>query len=216
MRSNGLPSQKSRQATFRPRISRQLRGLLGCLPAFHSPSQGKLTYKKPETHVYSLQDILRLISVPPGAASTMVATAAFTGLRKSEIRGLLWENFRDDALRITQSVWERFVSESKVELSKSVILAITPLAQHLEKHRQALGGPTSAFIFVSARKGSQPGPFNLNSVLNSQINPKLKRAEFEWHRWHASVAASPQISTSSECRTRPRRPFFATQISRPR
>ncbi|MCL5671407.1 MAG: tyrosine-type recombinase/integrase [Acidobacteria bacterium] len=138
-----------------------------------------------ETHAYSLQDILRLISVLPEPVSTIVATAAFTGLRKSEIRGLLWENFREDALSITQSVWERFVSEPKTERSKSGIPVIGPLAQRLEKHRQARGGPTYGFIFVSARNGGEPGPVNLSSVFKWQIKPKLKEAGFEWHGWHA-------------------------------
>lgn len=138
-----------------------------------------------ETHAYSLQDILRLISVLPEPVSTIVATAAFTGLRKSEIRGLLWENFREDALWITQSVWERFVSEPKTERSKSVIPVIGPLAQRLEKHRQARGGPISGFIFVSARKGCEAGPVNLSSVFKWQIKPKLKEVGFEWHGWHA-------------------------------
>jgi integrase len=138
-----------------------------------------------ETYAYPLQDILRLISVLPEPASTIVATAAFTGLRKSEIRGLLWENLREDALWVTQSVWERFVSEPKTERSKSVIPLIGPLAQRLEKHRQARGGPTSGFIFVSACKESQLGPVNLNSVFKRQIKPKLKEAKFEWHGWHA-------------------------------
>lgn len=138
-----------------------------------------------ETHAYALQDILRLISVLPDPVSTIVATAAFTGLRKSEIRGLLWENFREEALWITQSVWERFVSEPKTERSKSVIPVIGPLAQRLEKHRQTRGGPISGFIFVSARNGCEPGPVNLSSVFKRQIKPKLKEAKFEWHGWHA-------------------------------
>lgn len=137
-----------------------------------------------ETYAYSLQEILRLISVLPEPASTIAATAAFTGLRKSEIRGLLWENFREDTLWIKQSVWERFVSEPKTERSKSVIPVIAPLAQRLEKHRKAQGEPTSGFVFVSVRPGVQPGPVNLNSVFKRQIKSKLKEAEFEWHGWH--------------------------------
>jgi len=138
-----------------------------------------------ETYAYSLQEIVRLISVLPEPASTIVATAAFTGLRKSEIRGLLWENFREDALWITQSVWERFVSEPKTERSKSVIPLVAPLAQRLEKHRQAQGAPQTGFIFVSCRHGADPGPVALNSILKWQIKPKLKEAGFEWHGWHA-------------------------------
>ena len=160
---------------------------LGAINGVNSMQDVSIPKARPcaETHAYSLQDILRLISVLPEPVSTIVATAAFTGLRKSEIRGLLWENFREDALWITQSVWERFVSEPKTERSKSVIPVIGPLAQRLEKHRQVRGGPTSGFIFVSCRNGCEPGPVNLSSVFKRQIKPKLKEAGFEWHGWHA-------------------------------
>lgn len=104
-----------------------------------------------ETYAYSLEEIFQIISALPEPASTIVTTAAFTGLRKGEIRGLLWENFRDDALWITQSVWERFVSEPKTKESKGAIPVIAPLARRIEKHRQAHGAPQTGFIFVSRR-----------------------------------------------------------------
>jgi hypothetical protein len=81
-----------------------------------------------ETCAYSFQDIPRLISVLPEPLSTIVDTTAFTGLRKSEICGLLWEDLRQGALWVTQSVWDRFASEPKTERSKSVIPLIGPLA----------------------------------------------------------------------------------------
>ena len=45
-----------------------------------------------ETHAYSLEDILRMLVVVPEPAATVMAAAAFTGRRRGEIRGLLWEN----------------------------------------------------------------------------------------------------------------------------
>lgn len=138
-----------------------------------------------ETYAYSLEEILQMISVLPEPASTIVATAAFTGLRKSEVRGLLWENFRDDSLWVTQSVWERFVDEPKTEQSKAAIPVIAPLAQRLEKHRQAQGGPQTGFIFLSRRYRGESRPANLNSVLKWQIKPWLKKEGGAWHGWHA-------------------------------
>jgi integrase len=88
-----------------------------------------------ETYAYSLEEIFNMLSVLPYPASTIVATAAFTGLRRGEIRGLLWENYREDALWVTQSVWERFVSEPKTERSKAAVPVIAPLAKFLETHR---------------------------------------------------------------------------------
>jgi integrase len=138
-----------------------------------------------ETYAYSLEEIFCMISVLPEPTSTIVATAAFTGLRKSEIRGLLWENFHDGALWVTQSVWERFVNEPKTTDSKAPVEVIAPLGQRLEKHREAHGAPQAGFIFVSRRKSADQASVNLNSLLKWQIKPKFKQAGIQWHGWHA-------------------------------
>ena len=46
-----------------------------------------------ETYAYSLEEILKMLMVVPEPAATVLATAAFTGARRGEIRGLLWENY---------------------------------------------------------------------------------------------------------------------------
>ena len=49
-----------------------------------------------ETHAYSLEHILQMLVVVPEPAATAIATAAFTGARRGEIRGMLWENYEGD------------------------------------------------------------------------------------------------------------------------
>jgi integrase len=43
-----------------------------------------------DTHAYSLEDELTMITILPEPASTVVALAAWTGLRKGELRGTAW------------------------------------------------------------------------------------------------------------------------------
>jgi integrase len=138
-----------------------------------------------KTYAYSLEDISRMISILPEPGATIVATAAFTGMRKGEIRGLLWDNYHDEAIWVTQSVWERFVTEPKTEQSDSVIPVIAPLAKVLDKHRHAQGDPQTGFVFVSRRDGRDGGPINLNSLLKWQIRPKLEEEGIKWWGWHA-------------------------------
>jgi integrase len=138
-----------------------------------------------KTHAYSLEDISHMISILPEPGATIVATAAFTGMRKGEIRGLVWENYHDDAIWVTQSVWERFVTEPKTERSDSVIPVIAPLGKILENHRHAQGNPQAGFVFVSRRDGRDGGPINLNSLLKWQVRPKLEEEGIKWSGWHA-------------------------------
>lgn len=44
-----------------------------------------------DTHAYSLEDVVRMLALLPERASMIVAVAAFTGARKGEIRGFVWE-----------------------------------------------------------------------------------------------------------------------------
>ena len=66
-----------------------------------------------ETYAYSLEEILEMLTVLPEPAATVVAVAAFTGMRRGELRGLLWENYSQAELRASQSVWESFITEPK-------------------------------------------------------------------------------------------------------
>ncbi len=126
-----------------------------------------------------------MISILPQPAATVVATAAFTGMRKGEIRGLLWEKYYKDSIWVAQSVWERFVSEPKTERSNSAVPVIKPLAKMLRKHRQSSGNPESGFVFVSRRDGREGGPINMDSLLKWQIKPNLEDPEIPWRGWHA-------------------------------
>src|ERR1035441_1270380 len=138
-----------------------------------------------QTYAYSLEEITKMISILPQPAATVVATAAFTGMRKGEIRGLLWENYHDDAIWVTQSVWERFVTEPKTQQSVSAIPVIGPLAQLLQKHREAAGSPQAGFVFQSRNYRRKAVPLAPNSLLKWHIKPKLLEAEIVWRGWHA-------------------------------
>jgi integrase len=52
-----------------------------------------------ETKPYSLDEISAMLKVLSEPSATAVATAAFTGLRLGELRGLTWESF-EPALRM--------------------------------------------------------------------------------------------------------------------
>ena len=57
-----------------------------------------------ETYAYSLEEIRAMLAVLPEPTATIFATAAFTGLRRGEIRGMRWEDYADGEFRVTQSV----------------------------------------------------------------------------------------------------------------
>jgi integrase len=156
-----------------------------------------------ETYAYSLEEVNRMLSVLPEPAATIVATAAFTGLRRSEIRGLIWENYTGQELRVTRSIWNSVADEPKTDKSKAPVPVISQLRMMLEAHRTTCGNPKIGPIFVNELGKAQC----LNNVANRSILPILHRCancrknreehkdadhQFKldtscvnWHGWHA-------------------------------
>jgi integrase len=94
-----------------------------------------------ETYAYSLDEVQSMLAVLPERAGAVFAVAAFAGLRKSEIQGLLWENYQDGTLRITRAIWQGHVNDPKTERSKGAVPVIKQLAARLDMYRLRCGNP---------------------------------------------------------------------------
>jgi integrase len=134
-----------------------------------------------ETHAYSLKEIMQMLNVLPEPAATIVAVAAFTGVRKGELRGLLWENYDGEQVLISQAFWRGHLLEPKTRQSKSPVPVIAQLARRLECHRQLSGSPANGLMFPS----SAGKPINLDALAADVIVPAVTKAEIPWHGWHA-------------------------------
>jgi integrase len=90
-----------------------------------------------DTYAYSLEEVQQMLAVLPEPARTAVAACAFTGVRRGELAGLLWENLdsKKGSIKITQSVWEGHVTKPKTKKSKASVPIIKPLTRMLEAHR---------------------------------------------------------------------------------
>jgi len=156
-----------------------------------------------ETYAYSLEEITRMLLYLPQPAYTLAAIAAFSGLRRSEIAGLLWENYDGQELRVTRSVWEGEVNEPKTKKSKAPVPVIPHLARILDAWREQKGNAKTGVMFPTSNKT----PVSMNNVLNRAILPVLNRCQKchkskgecegprheyrrdeslpAWHGWHA-------------------------------
>jgi integrase len=156
-----------------------------------------------ETYAYSLPEIKAMLAELPEPTWTVVLTAALTGLRKGEIRGLAWEDFTGTELNVRRSVWNSTVSEPKTRRSQAAIPVVSQLADALNAHRTRAGKLAVGFIF----EGGTGQPLNLDNLARRVIQPriekcgicKLSKAEhkpeghlFErdrtlpkWYGWHA-------------------------------
>ena len=147
-----------------------------------NPMRGVRIPNAPEgedTYAYSLEEVTRILAYLPQLAHTICVVAAFTGLGRSELCGLVWENYDGDQISVTRSVWEGHVNEPKTRKSKAPVPVIAPLRKILDAYRAKCGNPTSGIMFAS-EKGT---PLRMNNVVNRMILPSLKNGE--WRGWHA-------------------------------
>jgi integrase len=135
---------------------------------------------------YSLEEIALMLSVLPEPSRTLVATAAFTGLRAGEIRGLTWEAYTpgDDnslgVLRVLHSVWRGHIGEPKNSRSKAPVPLIPQLEVLLLRHRAANGNPNTGAIFPNGAGKA----VDIDSLYQRQMKEPLAAAGIDWEGWH--------------------------------
>jgi integrase len=134
-----------------------------------------------ETCAYSLEEEAQMLAILPEPTATVVATAAFTGARKGEIRGFTWQNYDGFEIRVEKSVWRSHLDEPKRPKSKGAIPVIAQLKLLFDQHWERCGKPRSGFIFFN----ELGNPMNLEALALDVIRPALEKANLKWHGWHA-------------------------------
>jgi integrase len=83
----------------------------GANPVHQAKPEGEMN--DVEQYAYDSAEVLDMLTKLPEPARTIVATAAFTGLRKSELRGLQWQDYDGTYLHVQRSVWRTHVGKPK-------------------------------------------------------------------------------------------------------
>jgi hypothetical protein len=124
-----------------------------------------------ETYAYSLEEIETIVRLLPEPAATAFATASFAGLRRGEIEGLEWTDYRNGFLWVNRSIWNGHSEEPKTEKSKAFVPVIRQLAERLDMYKLRCGNPALGPIFAN----SAGGRANMNNLRNRVILPALNR-----------------------------------------
>jgi integrase len=134
-----------------------------------------------ETYVYSSDEISQMMAVLPEPVRTVVAVAAYTGLRSGEIIALRWEDVMDGSLIVSRSIWRGHVSEPKTAASKAAVPVIPELSVILESYRHLMGDPRSGFIF----RNDAGGAIDMEKLGSRVVRPVIQTVGIRWHGWHA-------------------------------
>jgi integrase len=126
-----------------------------------------------------LEEVHKMLQALDEPARTIVATAAFTGLRKSELRGLRWDDFDGSELRVSRSVWHRHIGVPKTLASAAPVPVLPILARALAEHRAR--SRRDGFIFAAGNGA----PLNLDNLARRVIRPALLKIGVAWYGWHS-------------------------------
>ncbi len=135
---------------------------------------------------YTVPEIIKMLVTIGNneLAAAVVAVAAFTGLRHSELRGLQWGDYdeKNQRLHVHRSVWRTQIQPTKTDASEASVPVLDIAKMFLENHRHHLIGledegdlgktlqPTDWMFEGEKRRTS----LNLNNLVRRTISPMLK------------------------------------------
>lgn len=136
---------------------------------------------------YSLEEISLMLRVLPEPSATVVATAAYTGLRLGELQGLTWAGYTPPAegndlglLHVRRSIWRGIVGEPKTEESEAAVPVVPQLAAKLATFRRSTAYLDRGPIFVNA----VGKPMDLNALYYRRMRDAIRKAGVVWVGWH--------------------------------
>jgi integrase len=111
-----------------------------------------------------------MLTALPNPAKTVCAVAAYSGLTKSEIRGLQWSDYEAEAgmLYVRRVVWCNTIGETKTAARSKPVPVISKLRRVLEDYRGSLS-VEGEWIF-SSNVGT---PLDLDNLVMRVIQPTL-------------------------------------------
>jgi integrase len=174
--------------------------MLGVLynPLHHSVVKIEGGNASEDTHAYTLNEVEDILDAVKDSQlyRSLIAVAMYTGLRRSEIRGLQWGDLQFDpktkwgTLSIGRTFWGDAEGTTKTEDSKAVIPLIPQLTEELESYREQRAGQDSPDRFIF--EGPRPNmPYDISAIGNKMIKPILVERELKdenggelWHGFH--------------------------------
>jgi integrase len=133
------------------------------------------------THAYDLSQVSQILKVLSLLAKSVVATAAFAGLRRGELRGLEWSDYTGSSMTINRSIWRFVINLPTTRASRASVPVIRPLAAILDEYRRATGYQRAGVIFHEG----DGIPINFDLFTRKVIQPALQANHIQWYGWHA-------------------------------
>jgi integrase len=135
-------------------------------------------------HAYTLEEVAEMMDKLPEPARTVCAVAAFTGLTRSELRGLKWQDYDGESISVQRKIWNTHVGPPKTEAREAGIYVIPLLRKILTKYKAAFPSLGEGWIF---RGEKLLRPLDLDNLSRRDIPQYINGAWFGWHAFRRGL-----------------------------
>lgn len=136
------------------------------------------------SHAYTLEEVAEMLDKLPDPARTVCAVAAFTGLSRSELRGLQWNDYDGETIQVRRKVWGQHIGEPKTEARESGVPVIPLLRKILAKYKAQFPSVGERWIF---RGEKLHRPLDLDNLSRKDIPTYIDGAWFGWHSFRRGL-----------------------------
>ena len=137
-----------------------------------------------ETYAYSIDEELAMLDAlkEDSRSLTAISLAAWSGVSRSELEALRWEDRRDGHLHVARSCVEGDLKDTKTVHRKASVPIIPVLEKVLNNYHKSLSSPTEGWMFPSENPGR---PMRMNNLYRRHIEVTFKKKGITWQGWHA-------------------------------
>ncbi|HUN62548.1 MAG TPA: tyrosine-type recombinase/integrase [Candidatus Sulfotelmatobacter sp.] len=135
-------------------------------------------------HAYTLEEVADMINKLPEPARTVCALSAFTGLSRSELWGLKWEDYNGEYIQVKRKIVDNVEGAPKTEAREDGVYIVPLLRKMLTAYKKGLKVACDGGWMFCGEKG---GPLNLDNVSRRDIPVHINGAWFGWHAFRRGL-----------------------------
>jgi len=138
------------------------------------------------SHAYTLEEVAEMLDKLPEPARTVCAVAAFTGLTRSELRGLKWSDYDGETISVSRKVWGNHIGAPKTEAREAGVPVIATLRKVLAKYKVSnQGRPIEQDWMFYGMKSKKPLDFG--NLSRRDIPQHINGAWFGFHAFRRGL-----------------------------
>lgn len=141
--------------------------------------------RESNSHAYTLEEVAEMLDKLPEPARTVCAVAAFTGLTRSELRGLKWSDYDGKTIKVQRKIWQGHIGAPKTEAREAGVCVVPELQKILAKYRAAFPPVGDGWVF---RGEKLLQPLDLDNLSRRDIPQFINGAWFGWHAFRRGLA----------------------------